>query len=86
MSGTVLFTKAQRGGTGLGLAMVYGMMQRHDGPIEIDSAPGCGTCIRLIFPVREKLRKPGRVPHLKPNRSAPFTFFALMTTRRSGNS
>jgi len=48
-------TKAQRGGTGLGLAMVYGMVQRHDGNIEIDSAPGCGTCIRLTFPVRENL-------------------------------
>jgi len=46
-------TKATRGGTGLGLAMVYGMMQRHDGTIEIDSAPGKGTCIRLVFPVRE---------------------------------
>ena len=47
-------TKALRGGTGLGLAMVYGMMQRHDGSIEIESTPGRGTCIRLIFPVREK--------------------------------
>ena len=47
-------TKATRGGTGLGLAMVYGMMQRHEGTIEIDSAPGRGTCIRLTFPVREK--------------------------------
>ena len=43
-------TKASRGGTGLGLAMVYGMMQRHEGAIEIESAPGQGTCIRLIFP------------------------------------
>jgi CheY-like chemotaxis protein len=48
-------TKALRGGTGLGLAMVYGMMQRHEGTIEIDSAPGCGTRIRLTFPVREKI-------------------------------
>ncbi|MFO1476741.1 MAG: ATP-binding protein [Verrucomicrobiota bacterium] len=48
-------TKAQRGGTGLGLAMVYGMMQRHDGTIEIDSAPGKGTCVRLTFPCRERL-------------------------------
>jgi signal transduction histidine kinase len=52
-------TKAQRGGTGLGLAMVYGMTQRHDGNIEIDSAPGCGTCIRLTFPVREKTSAAG---------------------------
>ncbi len=64
-------TKAQRGGTGLGLAMVYGMTQRHDGSIEIDSAPGCGTCIRLTFPVREKASPAGRdsQPQAKPNRS-----------------
>ena len=47
-------TKAKRGGTGLGLAMVYGMMRRHDGTIDIDSAPGRGTCVRLTFPIREK--------------------------------
>jgi signal transduction histidine kinase/ActR/RegA family two-component response regulator len=64
-------TKAQRGGTGLGLAMVYGMMQRHDGIIEIDSAPGRGTCIRLIFPIQEKPLKTARgaSPQDKPNRS-----------------
>ncbi len=45
-------TKVQRGGSGLGLAMVYGMVQRHNGTIEIDSAPDKGTCIRLTFPVR----------------------------------
>lgn len=45
-------TKGQLG-TGLGLAMVYGVVQRHDGGIEIDSAPGRGTTLRLIFPVRE---------------------------------
>jgi len=47
-------TKAQSGGTGLGLAMVYGMMQRYNGTIEIDSALGYGTCIRLSFPVQGK--------------------------------
>jgi signal transduction histidine kinase len=47
-------TKSLHGGTGLGLAMVYGMVQRHDGNIEIDSSPGRGTCLRLIFPIREK--------------------------------
>jgi signal transduction histidine kinase/CheY-like chemotaxis protein len=46
-------TKAQRGGTGLGLAMVYGMTQRHGGTIEVESALGKGTCVRLVFPVRE---------------------------------
>ena len=45
-------TKVQRGGTGLGLAMVYGMMERHDGGIEIESCPGQGTTVRLTFPQR----------------------------------
>ena len=47
-------TKSLRGGTGLGLAMVYGMMQRHDGQIEVESAPGVGTCMRLVFPLHPK--------------------------------
>jgi signal transduction histidine kinase len=45
-------TKGVRG-TGLGLAMVYGIMERHDGRIEIDSERGKGTTIRLVFPVQE---------------------------------
>jgi signal transduction histidine kinase/ActR/RegA family two-component response regulator len=53
-------TKSLRGGTGLGLAMVYGMMQRHDGAIEIESSPGHGTCIRLTFPMRQKTASPVR--------------------------
>ena len=43
-------TKGERG-TGLGLAMVYGMVQRHSAEIEIESAPGRGTTVRLRFPV-----------------------------------
>jgi CheY-like chemotaxis protein len=43
-------TKGQRG-TGLGLASVYGMLQRHDARFEVDSAPGKGTTMRMIFPV-----------------------------------
>lgn len=42
-------TKGERG-TGLGLAMVYGIVQRHGAEIEIDSAPGRGTTVRLLFP------------------------------------
>jgi CheY-like chemotaxis protein len=42
-------TKGERG-TGMGLAMVYGMVQRHGAELEIDSAPGQGTTIRIIFP------------------------------------
>lgn len=46
-------TKAKHGGTGLGLAMVYGMMQRHSGAIDIESAPGKGTTVALTFPLQE---------------------------------
>ena len=49
-------TKGKRG-TGLGLAMVYGVIQRHEGQIEIDSEVGKGTTFRLIFPVRNSLRR-----------------------------
>jgi len=45
-------TKGERG-TGLGLAMVYGFVQRHGAEIQIDSAPGQGTRIRIVFPVSE---------------------------------
>ncbi len=41
-------TKGERG-TGLGLAMVYGVMQRHGGEIDFDSSPGAGTTVRLSF-------------------------------------
>jgi len=51
-------TKGKRG-TGLGLAMVYGVMQRHEGGIEILSEPGQGTTFRLSFPVRSSLQASG---------------------------
>jgi signal transduction histidine kinase/CheY-like chemotaxis protein len=41
-------TKGERG-TGLGLAMVYGVAQRHSAEIDIDSAVGKGTTVRLRF-------------------------------------
>jgi nitrogen fixation negative regulator NifL len=39
-------TKGDRG-TGLGLSMVYGILQRHQGSVEIETAPGKGTTFRL---------------------------------------
>jgi signal transduction histidine kinase/CheY-like chemotaxis protein len=43
-------TKTPLGGTGLGLAMVYGMVQRQGGEIDIESSLGAGTCVRLKLP------------------------------------
>ncbi len=42
-------TKGERG-TGLGLAMVYGMIQRHSAELEIESTAGKGTTVSLNFP------------------------------------
>lgn len=46
------FTKKEMGrsGTGLGMAVVWGTLQDHDGFIDIDSAPGEGTTFHLYFP------------------------------------
>jgi CheY-like chemotaxis protein len=43
-------TKAQGEGTGLGLAMVHGIMESHDGTVVVYSQPGEGTIFHLYFP------------------------------------
>jgi CheY-like chemotaxis protein len=55
-------TKGDRG-TGLGLAMVYGMAKRHSSGLDIDSAPGKGTTVRLTFRTgTQKTSNTGRHP------------------------
>jgi CheY-like chemotaxis protein len=54
-------TKGERG-TGLGLGMVHAAAIRHGGTLEIDSAPGAGTTMRLLLPPRaygESVGQPG---------------------------
>ena len=46
-------TKGDRG-TGLGLSMVYGILQRHLGSVEIDTALGKGTTFRLSLPAAQE--------------------------------
>lgn len=43
-------TKEPDKGTGLGLATVFGIVQRLGGQIQVDTAPGCGTTFTLTFP------------------------------------
>ncbi len=45
------FFSARDGGTGLGLAIVQRTVRDHGGKIEIDSLPGRGTRVRLIFQI-----------------------------------
>lgn len=43
-------TKKDNEGTGLGLSVVYGVMQSHHGNIEVESTVGQGAVFRLFFP------------------------------------
>ncbi len=46
------FSTKGRGGTGLGLSMVYGVVKRHEGTIEIKTEPNKGTLFKMRFPVK----------------------------------
>jgi hypothetical protein len=48
-------TKGARKGTGLGLAVTYGIVREHGGTIDVSSAPGLGTTFSLEFPLVRKL-------------------------------
>ena len=48
-------TKGERG-TGLGLAMVYGVLKRHDAHMDIKSIPGKGTTVSLVFPAPASIK------------------------------
>lgn len=47
-------TKEVGKGTGMGLAMVYGVVKNHGGFITVDSAPGKGSAFTIYLPVIEK--------------------------------
>ncbi len=65
-------TKGERG-TGLGLAMVYGVVRRHAATLNVESAPGEGTRFVLTFPQT----RPGQQP-VPPRDESPSPVIAPM--------
>jgi two-component system cell cycle sensor histidine kinase/response regulator CckA len=59
-------TKPLGKGTGLGLSMVYGSIRQIGGGLRIESTPGQGTTIRILFPVAAEAADPAT-----PNGSEP---------------
>jgi CheY-like chemotaxis protein len=62
------FTRKPRGkGTGLGMPVVYGLMQSHNGLVDVRSEPGKGTSISLFFPIpTEPMAQPAERPADSP--------------------
>jgi len=44
-------TKKNKGGTGMGMSVVHGTIERHKGAIAVESKPGEGTCFTVYLPV-----------------------------------
>jgi two-component system cell cycle sensor histidine kinase/response regulator CckA len=51
-------TKEVNQGTGLGLAVVYGIVTSHQGFIDVDSTPGVGSKFRIYIPLAENTAIP----------------------------
>ena len=50
-------TKDVGKGTGLGLAVSYGLIQKHEGRLEVSSQPGKGSAFRICLPIDDAVRQ-----------------------------
>jgi PAS domain S-box-containing protein len=60
-------TKEEKQGTGLGLAVVEGIVRNYQGHINIDSKPGQGTHVNILIPLAD----PSEYPEKNPEETIP---------------
>ena len=82
-------TKPQGRGTGLGLSVVYSVVRKHEGVIDVQSAPGKGTVFTIRFPAANTLPAHAaseEAPPLPAPRGTETVLVSPMTTAPSANS
>src|SRR5207244_6472151 len=75
-------TKGDRG-TGLGLSMVYGIVERHRGQLEIQSSLGKGTTFLIRLPLAEEMTASEAVLAVAPKPNSPLNVLIVDDEARS---
>ena len=80
-------TKEVGKGAGLGLASVSGMVNQHQGWIEVQSKVGQGATFNIFFPVTDQLPQPGAAPSTeRPVRGGRETILSRSCSKWSAKS
>ena len=70
-------TKPLGKGTGLGLAVVYGIAKQHGAWVEVQSQPGQGSCFRIFIPLCVESKMDSVAPAPKPLRRGSETILVV---------